>query len=235
MIDRLAKRKLSQIENPNYLDINVLLYTAAVTTKEYLNDVSKRYTEKTPKAKMPQWITNIEDKIIRIRRTIGHLTTIISCKRTGIFTNHQKKLKEKYYKKYGNTKLHTLNFKLTVLKHNLHATSVRLKYQKKRFNRKFINRKFSTNPKAVYRDFKGNNIAKEKLPTKESIETFWKGIWQEKTTFNHNAKWLQRLENTYCSHVTPKNYDISLPLDNQIISKMNLQKSPGSDLINSFW
>ena len=97
VIDRLAKRKLSLIENPNYLDINVLLYTAAVTTKEYLNDLSKRYTEKTPKAKMPQWITNIEDKIIRIRRTIGHLTTIISCKKTGTFTNHQKILKEKYY------------------------------------------------------------------------------------------------------------------------------------------
>ena len=131
VIDRLAKRKLSQIENPNYLDIDVLLYTAAVTTKEYLNDLSKKYNEKNPKSKMPQWITNIEGKIIRIRRTIGHLTKIISCNRTGIFTNHQKKLKEKYCKKYGNTKLHTLNFKLTVLKHNLHATSVRLKYQKK--------------------------------------------------------------------------------------------------------
>ena len=81
--------------------------------------------------------------IIRIRRTIGHLTTIISCNKTGIFTNHQKKLKEKY-KKHGNTKLHTLNFKLTVLKHNRHATSVRLMYQKKRFNQKFINQKFST-------------------------------------------------------------------------------------------
>ena len=131
-MNRLAKQKLSKIENTNYLDINVLLYTAAVTTKEYLNDVSNRYTEKTPKVKMPQWITNIEDKIIRIRRTIGHLTTIISCKKTGIFTNHQKKLKEKYYKKYGNTKLHALNFKLTVLKHNLHASSVSLKYKNKR-------------------------------------------------------------------------------------------------------
>ena len=39
----------------------------------------------------------------------------------------------------------------------------------------------------------------------------------------------------YRSHVTPKNYDISLPLVNQIISKMQRQKSPGSDLINSFW
>ena len=72
----------------------------------------------------------------------------------------------------------------------------------------------------------------------ESIETFWKGIWQKKTkvsTFNHNAKWLQRLENTYCSHVIPKNYDISLLRVSQIISKMQLQKSPASDLINSFW
>ena len=43
--------------------------------------------------------------IIRIRRTIGHLTTIISCNKTGIFTNHQKKLKEKYKKtwKYKTT------------------------------------------------------------------------------------------------------------------------------------
>ena len=67
----------------------------------------------------------IEDKIARLRRTIGHLTTIISCKKTGKFTNHQRKLREKY-KKYENTKLHTLNFKLTVLKHNLYATSVKL-------------------------------------------------------------------------------------------------------------
>ena len=182
---------------------------------------------------MPQWLTNIEDKIIRIKRTIGHLTTIISCKKTGIFTNHQKNLEEKH-KKYGNTKLDALNFKLTVLKRNLHGSSVSLKYKKKRFNLQFIDQKFSTHPKAVYCEFKGQNIATEKLPAKESIETLWKGIWQKKTTFNHNAKWLQRLESTHCRHVTPKNYDINLPLVKQIISKMQLQKSPGSDLINSF-
>ena len=204
MTDQLAKRKLSQIENPNYLDTNVLLYTAAVTTKEYLNDLKENYTKKSPKAKVPQWITNIEEKILQLRRTIGHLTTIINCKKTGIFTKHQKNLKERYYKKYGNTKLHTLKVKLTVLKHKLSATSAKLKYQKKKYNRKLVNRKFSVNPKAFYRDFKGNNISTEKLPTKESIETYWKGIWQNKTTFNHNTKWLQQLESTHCSHVTPK-------------------------------
>ena len=52
VIDQLAKRKLSQIENPNYLYINVLLYTAAVTTKEYLNDLKENCTEKSPKVKV---------------------------------------------------------------------------------------------------------------------------------------------------------------------------------------
>ena len=79
---------------------------------------------------------------------------------------------------------------------------------------------FSINPKVVYRDFKGSNTSTEKLPTKESIETFWKGPWQKKTTFTHNAKWLQQLESTYCSHVTPKNYDINLQLVNWRISKI---------------
>ena len=55
MIHQLAKRKLSQVENLNYLDINVLLYNAAVTRKEYLNDLIKKYAEKTLKAKTPQW------------------------------------------------------------------------------------------------------------------------------------------------------------------------------------
>ena len=110
---------------------------------------------------MAQWITNIEDKIIRLRRTVGHLTAIISCKKTGIFTTHQKNLKDKYYKKYGNTNSST---------------------RRKGTTEKLLIESFFLNPKAVYRDFKSNNISTEKLPTKESIETFWKGIWQKKPT-----------------------------------------------------
>ena len=62
---------------------------------------------------MPQRIVNIEEKIILLNRTIGYVTTDIKCKETGIFTKHQKNLKEKYYKYYC-----TLEFRRTVLKHN---------------------------------------------------------------------------------------------------------------------
>ena len=90
---------------------------------------------------MLQWITKIEEKISWLRKTIGHLTTIINCKKTGIFTNRQKNLTERY-KKYGNTKLHTFKFKFTVLKHSLCATSVKLKYQRKSYYQKLINQSF---------------------------------------------------------------------------------------------
>ena len=59
---------------------------------------------------------------------------------------------------------------------------MKLKYQKKRFNQKFINRKFSTNPKAVNRDFKGNNITTEKLPAKENRDILERNL-AEKNNF----------------------------------------------------
>ena len=70
---------------------------SAVITKEYLNNQNEKYTENPSKAKAPRWIINIEKKMIRLARAIGHLITIINCKNTEIFANHQKHLKEKYY------------------------------------------------------------------------------------------------------------------------------------------
>ena len=56
MVHQLAKQKLCQIENPNFLFINVLLCTAAVITKEDLNNLNEKYTENPSKAKAPRWI-----------------------------------------------------------------------------------------------------------------------------------------------------------------------------------
>ena len=40
---------------------------------------------------------------------------------------------------------------------------------------------------------KGNNIIVEKLPEKEAVQKFWKNIWQNETSFNIKAEWLQQL------------------------------------------
>ena len=163
------------------------------------------------------------------------MTTVINCKKTERFTKHQKILRENFRKKYGNTKQKTLEFKLTLLKQELRATCKKLKTQKRNYKRKLINRKFFNNPKSVFRDFKRGNIRLEKIPTKDEVQSFWQNIWQRETKFNKSAKWLGILERTYCKNIIPTKYEIERKTLDKIINDMQLNKSPGRDLITSFW
>ena len=98
-----------------------------------------------------------------------HLLTYLL---SGNFTNHKKEIKQKFYKKYGNTRMQTLQFKLTLLIQDLKATSVRLRWLKKNHARQAINSKFNSNTKSVYRDFKGSSITANETPTKNEVEEF---------------------------------------------------------------
>ena len=56
-----------------------------------------------------------------------HLLTYLL---SGNFTNHKKEIKQKFYKKYGNTRMQTLQFKLTLLKQDEKATSRKTTHDK---------------------------------------------------------------------------------------------------------
>ena len=139
----------------------------------------KENTNQRPKTyNPPKWITNIENKINYLRKTIGQLTTVINCKEPQRFTKHQKTLRDNFRKKYGNTKQKTLDFKLTLLKQELIVTCKKLKTQKRNRERKLTNCRFFNNLKGVYQDFKGGNIRLEKIQTKDEVQSFWQDIWQ---------------------------------------------------------
>ena len=141
-----------------------------------------------------------------LRKKIGQFTTLINCKTTGNFTSHQKEINKKFdKKKYGNTRLTTLNFNLTLRKQELKATSTKLKWHKKKYERQVINNKFNTIPKSVKHDFKGNSITLTNLPARYEVEDFWKGIWATETNLNKNAEWLKELEKTILQKCNSKN------------------------------
>ena len=54
--EQLASWELSEIDNTNYFDVNVLLFTAAIANKEHMNEFNENYTKNPPEAKVPQWI-----------------------------------------------------------------------------------------------------------------------------------------------------------------------------------
>ena len=119
-----------------------------------------------------------------MRKEIGQIHTLINCKKFNTFTAHQLILKNKFQKKYGNTKTRTLEYKLALLKHDLKATCTKFNYIKPKHQRKTINKTFSKDPKGVYRNFREI----KNLPSKDEVESFCKSIWCKNVTFNKDAR-----------------------------------------------
>ena len=162
------------------------------------------------KPKFSRWLTQLEESITYLPKTIRQLNVIVKCKQTNMYSRHQKLLPEKFRKKFKNTTLLNLQSKLYISKQKLKVKSENLKYHKKLYKRKTINRKFSCDPKSFYRTMKGNCVTAEKIPTKHEVETFWKNIWRAPDkTFNKNSSWLHELEMAYCSDVLPKQCEIT--------------------------
>ena len=165
-INTVANRHLQDIDDVTFWEINVTLYTAAVSVKQYTNELKQIKREPIRKNLVPAGIKQLKNSTERI------LNVMIECEKTNIYSKHQLKLKQIFIKRYGDFRLKTLQFRLSILYHNLNAKSTKLKYNKRRIERKSIITKLRKNPKAVHRSMKGNNIRATEIPTTEDIESF---------------------------------------------------------------
>ena len=109
--DDLSKEYLTSLDSPNYWDINVCLYSAAVTCFREMNQLRElNLTNNKPKFR--RCLTQLEESITYLRKTIGQLTVIVKCKQTNTYTKHQRSLLEKFRKKFRNTTLLNLQSNL---------------------------------------------------------------------------------------------------------------------------
>ena len=175
-INTVENRHPHNIDDVTFWEINVTLYVAAVSVKQYTNDLKQVEREPIRKNSAPGWVKQIEHSIERIRKEIAQLSVMVECEKTNTYSKHQLKLKQVFTKRYGDFRLKSLQFKLSILYQNLRAKATKLEYNKRRIERKSINNKFRKNHKAVYRSMKGNNINATEIPTTEDIESFWKNI-----------------------------------------------------------
>ena len=153
-INTVAREYLANIDNITFWDINVSIYTTAVTIKQDLNDLKEINRNINAYNTSPRWMIKFEDYINRMRKEIGQIHTLINCIKSNTFTAHQLSLKYKFQKKYSNTKTRALEHKLALLKHDLKATCTKFKYIKRKHQSKTINKTFSKDPKGVYRNFR---------------------------------------------------------------------------------
>ena len=131
-INTVALEYLTSFGNTTFWDINVSVYTTAVTIKQELNNLKKINHNINDKNTFPRQMIKFEDSINRMRKEIGQIHKLINCKKSNTFTANQLSLKHKFQEKYGNTKTRTPGYKLALLKHDLKATCTKFKYSKRK-------------------------------------------------------------------------------------------------------
>ena len=121
--------------------INVIQYSATISLLDS-NNALKELTDKNEKIR-PRWKVFLNNKINSIRRKISYITLIVNCRNTSsVLTKHQKKIENRLKKWFHNTKLRTLESKLSQLNHDLKLASESLRNKQKLCERNSINKKF---------------------------------------------------------------------------------------------
>ena len=92
-INTVANRHLQSIDGVTFWEINVTLYAAVASVKQYTNDLKQIERKPIRKNSAPCWIKQLEHSIERIRKEIAQLNVMVECKKTNTYSKHQLKLK----------------------------------------------------------------------------------------------------------------------------------------------
>ena len=133
----VMRNHMNNTQNVTLWEINCTIYCTTLTCKELNNDIRTSERKNQP----PKWITSTESSINRIKKLKSHVQVVIKCKRESTFTKHQKTLLHKLKKKFDNSKMSTLETKLTSPRQELKSKADNLKYQKRLIEGKKINRR----------------------------------------------------------------------------------------------
>ena len=112
------------------LAIELLIQQQTKINKNLMNTANDVRTSEKRKNQLLNWITSIESSINRIKRLISHVLVVIKCKREPTFTKHQKTLFHTLKKKFGNSKMSTLETKLSSLRQELKSKADNHRHQK---------------------------------------------------------------------------------------------------------
>ena len=81
---------------------------------------------------------------------------------------------------------------------------------------------------------KGSTITPKNIPSKQNVETFWKGIWNNPSECA-DVDWMKELESNYCLNATQKPYENGKMTIDKAINKLKPKKAPGRDMITGYW
>ena len=125
---------------------------------------------------------------------------------------------------------------LEKLKLRLAATSTRAKRFEEREKQFRQNYDFMNDPKKLYNELQGTKIEikDNEIPSKETIQWFWKPLYGTKKSYNKNAKWLNEYEKSL--KVNKRIFrEILITEVKNATRSFGVWKSPGIDSLQNYW
>ena len=125
---------------------------------------------------------------------------------------------------------------LEKLKQRLSAVNSRLKRFERREKQYNQNYDFINDPKMLYSELRGTKIEikENEIASKESIENFWKPLYETEKSYNKEAQWIKDYEDSLKIN---KNifHEILITEVKSSIHKLGFWKSPGIDNLQNYW
>ena len=220
---------LTEISDVNQL--NNMVYAAALTAIETAGIQRECISTKRQQQKRNNdWTFNMKRRIDDLRGDISRISQMS-------LSNPSTKIKKNNNAMRNKYKINDEEKRLTThetLKQRLHALNNRLVRYQKRQTQFRQNRDFANKPSKLYDELRGNRINVKEPPTKESVEQFWKPLYQNRKTYNHQAEWRQQ----YSESLDIEEATYSSITSNEIsksTSNFSNWKSPGIDKLQNFW
>ncbi|XP_047539184.1 uncharacterized protein LOC125072598 [Vanessa atalanta] len=233
-------------EDTQLIDIHTLIYCTALVITEEVNpkQIENMQRTKTKQTNKPPWQQRLEKDIEKLRADCGRLTQYI------YNNNRSNKVVKRVEEIFQNCIIHTKHDKnnrkpeeyLDTLKQKLALKVNRLRRYKKAQQRRNDNAIFTTNEKLFYRNLQKphtptNTVTDRNtdVPTKQDLEVFWSGIWEEQVSHNSKALWINDEKIEFSIIKEMEFVEVTETDIKNITAKLHNWKSPGIDKIHNFW
>ena len=220
----------------NITEINEINYAAAlyIESQTQENQVKRKKAKKKGKSKkeeVPKWKAELLGKIKSSRKEYMQITQYLKNTRgRGKLKKEIEKIKRKY-----NISEEQLQQKSLELQGEIPALARDIKNRQKRIDQKVHNKQFVTNRKQFYKSLIESKIEVKNPPEKETLENFWRPMFEEKVKHNERNDWKESVKKT----LEDKPEMDAVKITSEMLSKKLMQfanfKAPGVDRIPNFW
>lgn len=214
--------------DPALEELGLVVYAAAVT-------LTTKALEKDRIAKLKDRIHKIKQKVTEWRRKASRVQSLIEhVQAKKKFTTKIRRIAKEIKSKHNNIRKGTLNTIKELAIDKLRSLVAVRKCLEKRLKKFEHNYKFKTKPSSLFRELSTDSA---EMPTMETMENFWKDIYEKQSHGNqdkHSLKCLQKYHQQ-----NKQDQDINIEITEKDVKTAFKGKpnysAPGPDSINTFW